>query len=72
MKLLIFSEKQPSWYIIFVKLVSSVSAASPDATRISVKMLSGQGTLFSAIPDLVWRQRGVNTYAVEFPLFAHN
>ena len=40
-ELLIFSGKQPSWYIIFVKLVSSVNPASPDATSISVKMFNG-------------------------------
>ena len=41
MELFIFTGNQPSWYIIFVKLVSSVSPASPDATSNSVNMLSG-------------------------------
>ena len=50
MELFICSGKQPSWYIISVKLVSYVSPASPDATSISVKMLSGPGALFSGIP----------------------
>ena len=39
MELLIFSGKHPFWYIIFVKLVGSVSSASPGATSSSVKML---------------------------------
>ena len=42
MELFIFSGKQPSWYIIFVKLVRSVSPVSPDATSISLNMLYGQ------------------------------
>ena len=50
MELLIVSGNQPTWYIIFFKLVSSVSPASPDATSISVRMLSGPGALFSGIP----------------------
>ena len=68
MELLIFSRKQPSWYIIFVKLVSYVSPASPDATIISVKMLSGPGALFGGIP---YRENsnsllvtGVNSFSV--------
>ena len=50
MELLLFSGKQSSWYIIFVKFVSYVFPVSPDATSISVKMLSGPGVSFSGIP----------------------
>ena len=75
MEVFIFSGKQPSWYIIFVKLVSSVSPASPDATSISVKMLSGPGALFSGIP---FRANSTSLLAlirflpVESPLCCHH
>ena len=49
MELFIFSGKQHSWYIIFVKPVSSVRPASPDATNILVNMLSGPGVLLRGI-----------------------
>ena len=50
MELFIFSGKRPSWYIIFVKLVNSVSPASPDATSISVNILSGPGAYYICLP----------------------
>ena len=59
MEFLIFSGKQPSWYIIF-------------ATSISVKMLSGTGALFSGIPfganSTSLLVTGVNPLSVKSPL----